>query len=205
MAVSLARPGFTFAEVVDVIATMYQVHEDRRDTLVSRIQQLQKMGIPANNVGKGSKVRYLNWQIADLSVSFELLNCGITPAVLKEYFRPLDRNYLGVYSFGGVGWHVQSSLDGDGADQYHLFRFNTLRYLSDARSAEPSDMSHGLDRVDYGRSSENVLEELDRAPALAINLTDHLRRLRKAVESGCPGRLEDVTFYPTRSGLREGG
>lgn len=205
MAVSLQKPGFALFEVVELLAEMFHVHDDRRDTFVSRIQQLQKLGLPANaNVGRGSKVRYLNWQIADLSLLLELLNCGITPGMLKEYFRPFDRNYLGVYSIGGQGWHVQKSLEDGKPQLYLLLRFHALGYLTRPKSLDTDEAAHPLDREDFGRSSDNVLAELSSGgPALTVNLTDHLRRLRQAVENIYPDRLEDVTFYPTRSAQKE--
>ena len=203
MAVSLHKPGFALFEVVNVLAEMFHVHEDRRETFISRIQQLQKLGLPADvNLGRGAKVRYVNWQLADLSIMLELLNCGIPPGVLKDYFRPFGRNYIGIYSMGGADWHIQNSLAENKPDLFQLLRFNALSYLTKPRSSE-EDEAHPLDRRDFGRSSENVVEELSKAPALTINLTDHLRRLRAAVEKIYPARMEDITFYPTRSGLRE--
>ncbi|WP_267395236.1 MULTISPECIES: hypothetical protein [unclassified Sphingomonas] len=205
MGLSLKKDGFALFEVVEILATMFRVHSTRRETFISRIQQLQKLGLPANaNLGRGAKVRYVNWQVADLSLLLELLDCGITPGMLKDYFRPFDRNYLGVYSMGGQGWHVQNSLKESAVDLYLLLRFRALGYLTRPKPADASDNAHPLDREDFGRSSDNVLAELSTGgAALTVNLTQHLRRLRQAVEQVYPDRLEDITFYPTRSAQRE--
>lgn len=204
MAVSLHKPGFALSEVVDILMEMFHVDDTRRETFISRIQQLQKLGLPADvNLGRGTKVRYLNWQLADLAIHLELLNCGITPGLLKDYFRPFGRNYIGIYSMGGSGWLIQKSLADAEADLFHLLRFNALTYLTKPKSSDEEDRAHPLDRHDFGRSSKNVVEELSKAPALTINLTDHLRRLTEAVKKAYPSRMEDITFYPTRSGLRE--
>lgn len=203
MAVSLRKPGFAFSEVVEILSKMFDVHGDRRDTFVSRLQQFQKLGLPGNaNVGRGAKVRYVNWQLADLAVLLELIDCGITPGTLRDYFRPGGRNYLGVFSTGGYGLGVQNSLDTERPDLWWLPRFNALAYLKQPKNDE-RDGPHPLDRVDMGRSSDNIIEELSNQPGLAINLTAHLQRLRNAVEEIYPDRMEDATFYPTRSGLKE--
>lgn len=202
--VSLKKPGFAFFEVVEVLATMFEVHADRRDTFVSRLQQLQKMGLPGNaNVGRGAKVRYMNWQLAEMALMLDLLDCGLTPGMLRDYFVPHERNYIGVYSMGGYGLQVQNSLDDAQSDLWWLPRFNALGYLKRPKKKDGQDGPHSLDRVDMGRSSENVIEELSAQPGLAVNLTAQLGRLRSAVAAVYPDRMEDVTFYPTRSGLKE--
>lgn len=202
MPVNLKKDGFAFSEVVEILTTLFNVHPDRRDTFVSRLQQLQKSGLPGRaNVGKGTNVRYVNWQLADLSLLLHLLDCGITPGTLKEYFRPLDENYIGVFSLSGQGVIVQSSLGEGNEPIYLLIRFNSLKYLTTPRNE--GDGAHPLDRVDYGRSGENVLEELGDGPALAIDLTALLSNLRTAVHRTYPDRMEDITFYPTRSGQKD--
>src|SRR5690606_22813448 len=117
---------------------------------------------------------------------------------------------------GGYDWHIQKSLADGEKPLYYLLRFNALEYLTRERpknkagskeaAPQPSkadQRSHPLNRRDFGRSSENVLAELNNGPALAINMTEHLRRLRAAVEKAYPDRMEDITFYPTRSGQKE--
>lgn len=198
----LALAGFAFSEVVEILAKLYSVHPDRRDTFVSRLQQLQKLGLPgAANVGRGAKVRYVNWQLADLAVMLDLIACGLTPATLKQYFRPNDRNYLGIYSSGGYGWHVEQSLQKGKPALYFLMQPNTLWYLERPKDdQEDAPMS----RQDKGRSSENVLSELAKAPALTIDMTAQLRRLREAVNATYPDRIGEMDFHLTRTGTRDG-
>jgi hypothetical protein len=203
MAGSLHKPGFAFFEVVEILATMFGVHSDRRDTFVSRLQQLQKLGLPGGvNVGRGVKVRYVNWQLADLAMMLDLIDSGMSPGTLQEFFIPRARNYLGVYSTGGYGWGVQNSLADDQPDLFLLLRFNALAYLKRPR-VEGEDTSSPFDRVDMGRTSKTITKELDKAPGVAINMTTQLQRLRAAVERAYPDRMEDIAFYPTRSGLKE--
>ena len=79
--------GFTFNQVVDILRNAVGVREDARSTLVARIQQLQKIGLPQRaNVGRGGKVRYSNWQVADLAFFLALQDRGVAPALIADTF-----------------------------------------------------------------------------------------------------------------------
>ena len=196
--VSLAKPGFSFSEVVRILVELYGVHEHKRETFIGRLQQLQKLGLPAGtNVGRGSRARYLNWQLADLMLFLDMLDCGAPPAFIASQFPD-----HGVFSLGGTGYHVQNcppDQTGDGI--VLLMEFNALDYLrkaSDERSGP-----HFSDHVVKTRRGDTVLTALVDKPALAINLSRRLSDLQAVVQKLLPDRIDDITFYPTKSGLKE--
>lgn len=196
MKVSLVKPGFAFSEVVAILVDMFNVTETKRDTFVGRLQQLQKAGIPAGaNLGRGTKVRYVNWQLADLVLALDLLDLGLTPATL------VNHPAASIYARGGYGVHAQESLRDDRADLFYLVRANALAYLS-SQSAEAT-APNPLDTLQMGRTADSAIEALSEGPAIVFNMTARLRALRTSVEKIYPQMLEQMTFYPTLSGQKE--
>lgn len=204
MTVSLAKPGFAFGEVVAVLSNLFGVHEGMRATFVGRVQQLQRAGIPANsNFGRGAKIRYVNWQLADFALAMDLLDAGITPAALAIYFGNAERDSMGVYQFGGYGWHVQESMKPDKKDMFMLLRFNALGYFARDPEKNAEAKASPFDLTYMGRTADTLIDELSVGPAVIINMTERLRALRRSVEEVLPNLIDEITFYPTRSGMRD--
>lgn len=192
-----ANTGFTFGEVVTILTKLFAVADAKRDTFVSRLQQLQKAGIPGGaNSGRGVKVRYENWQLADFVLALDLIDLGLTPAMLA------NNPAASAYGIGGYGYHVEASLADDRPDLFWLIRANALAYLTSA--SDGTTKADPRDTLLFGRSASNAIEELAEGPAIVINMTGRLRALRDAVQAVYPDMIEQLTFYPTRSGQKEG-
>jgi hypothetical protein len=190
--------GFSFSEVVEILMELYGVHEKKRATFIARLQQLQRLGLPAGtNTGRGVKVRYLNWQLADLVLFLDLLDCGVPPNFLAEQFSPSG----GYFCLGGAGLAAQNADPASEAAEYLLVTFRALAYF---RSADPN--RRRPDRSDHvlkGCRAPLVAKRVSERPTVAINLSKRLLDLRVADEKIMPERVGDATFYPTRSGLKE--
>lgn len=193
------KDGFSFGEVVAILTRLYDLDPGRRDTFIGRVQQLQRMGVPRQaNVGRGAKVRYRNWQLAELMVCFDLLDCAVPPATLAAYFsdKALGGGVAGIFSQGGTGWTVQQSIDNDKPDIFYLFEANALGYLRAGRSdAQPNP--HDL--VQATRTADTLAARLSDHPAIVLNLTERLVALREAVAQAVPERIAQIEFHPTRS------
>jgi hypothetical protein len=196
MVLPLKKRGFGFGEVANILMELFTIDENKRDTFIGRLQQLQKAGIPGgSNSRRGAKIRYVNWQLADLMFALDLLDVGLTPATLAN--NPL----ASAYAMGGYGYHVQTSLDEGRADLFWMISAKALAYL--ASSSEEQDKSNPLDALAKGRSADNVIDALSEGPSIVINMTRRLRALREAIEGVYPDMLDEITFYPTRSGQKE--
>ena len=93
---------FSFKEVEQLLAGALWVVDDpkKRATFRSRMQQLQKLGLPwGANAGRGVRVRYSLPQVAEMLLYFDLLDIGVMPNVLTIQFRdnPVYKR-LGFYS-----------------------------------------------------------------------------------------------------------
>ena len=89
-------------------------------TFISRVQQLQKLGIPrGSNTGRGAKIPYTPTQAAELLLALHLLDLGITPAVVAEDF---------------TGTHpLDDGLPGKGDGPWLLYQAGRLSYLREAK------------------------------------------------------------------------
>ncbi len=193
----IEKVGFTFSEVVQILTSLFEVHPEKRDTFIARLQQLQKIGLPAGtNLGRGSRARYQNWQIADLMTFLDMLDCGVPPGFIAAHFANTS-----LFGMGGLGWNVQScppSDDGDGI--VLLMEFNGLAYLRnpDRERAGPHFADH---TIKIGRGAD-VLAELASKPAVAINLSRRLIQLQRIVEGLLPARASAVSFEAPRAKAR---
>lgn len=196
MTISLKKNGFAFGEVVNIMMKVFNVDPLKRETFVGRLQQLQKAGIPSGaNSRRGAKIRYLNWQIADLMFALDLLDVGLTPATLA------NNPAASAYSMGGYGFLVQASLSEDKPDLFWMINSNALAYLSNPSAAE--DKPNRLDALLKGRSADNVTEALSEGPSIVINMTRRLHALHEAIREAYPDMIDEIIFYPTRSAQRE--
>lgn len=83
-------PTFSFKEVEAALATSLRIVDEsgKRATFTSRLQQLQKLGLPwGANSGRGIRVRYTVAQIAETLFYCDLLDVGWTPALIATHFR----------------------------------------------------------------------------------------------------------------------
>jgi len=194
--VSLKKDGFAFGEVSRILMRLFAVDESKRDTFVGRLQQLQKVGIPGGaNSGRGAKVRYVNWQLADLVLALDLLDVGLTPATL------VNSSAAQPFALGAYGWHVQESLAENQPDLFWMISSNALVYLSNP--SVDADKANSLDGLLEGRNADRVIEALSEGPSIVINMTRRLRALRDAIEDVYPTLINEITFYPMRSGQKE--
>jgi len=84
----------TYSEVMRVLAALYGADEKAlHGPLRGRVQNLQKLGIPAGlKVGKGKRIDYKPEQIYEIVFCMELAETGIIPSVMKSI--TLQASYL---------------------------------------------------------------------------------------------------------------
>ena len=198
MAVSLEKPGFAFSEVVAILVRLFQVDEGKRDTFIARLQQLQRLGLPSGvNTGRGAKVRYLNWQVADLMLFLDLLDCGTTPQFLRDQFGGDG----GFFAMGDTANMSQRSADA-GAGWYLIVQFNALRYY---QSADPDKRKPSFeDYVIKERSPKMLALGVDEGPGIVLNLAKRLSELQAVVSDIFPNSADQIRMHPTKSLQKEG-
>lgn len=173
-----------FADVRAVLAASVGSHPAKMKTLEARLQQLQKLGLPRGaNVGRAGRARYEYWQLAELSLYMDLLDAGIAPAMLHAHFGAAGP----FYALGGVG----KLIEGRGPDDPDSFLILHLNALQSLRTADPGRQQPSFaDHLIKTRSGSLSLGEAieDDGPAVLVNLTRGLRRLRAAIEQVLPER-----------------
>ena len=127
-----------------------------------------------------------------------MLDNGTPPGLLSDYFGSVDgREGRGIYSTGDNGWKIQASLADGNQNLYALIVFDTLVNLRVAPDVDaPEQYSRGMVFPDLITKDE-LSEAVDRLTvATVINMTDHLRKLRSAVEERCPSAFQEIIFAP---------
>lgn len=165
---------FTFKQVETILADLFGVALEKRGTFVARLQQLQKLGLPhGTNVGRGARASYAYWQLAELTLYLDLLDCGYSPNLIKTHFvNPY-------YTMGGTGWHVEHAPATAGGGLYFLPDISALNYL---RTADPERVGpHFADHIMRGRNARQLAKTVTKKPSVAINMTARLSALKEVV------------------------
>lgn len=193
MSEQASAPTFTFGQVQDVLGGLLGIAPEKRGAFASRLQQLQRMGLPkGSNVGRGAKVQYAYWQMAEMLLYLDLLDAGVTPALIQAHFG--GRPY---YTLAGARLAESAPPDETG---YHLLVYlHALEALRspNAERTKPSATDHsfwqgsGVDVL--RRFNEDIRQREGHAPCIIINLSKRLYQLKAEVAHQMP-HLEDASI-----------
>jgi hypothetical protein len=81
-------PTFAYAEVESALAEVFGVRGARRQgAFRARLQNFRKLGIPAENPGKGRRLRYSATELFQLLIALELTEYGLDPTLVVNTIR----------------------------------------------------------------------------------------------------------------------
>lgn len=191
METTAAEPTFTFAQVESILAQMFGVAPEKRHTFTSRLQQLQKLGLPrGTQVGRGSRAQYKYWQLAELMLYLDLLDCGLPPSVIKSSFGD-----MGFFSIGGTGESVERHPGTPEEGIKLILHFNALEHL---RWPNPERAKAEVyDTVQKTRMDPiKAIEEVSHSPGIVINVSRRLNELKYYVGQQIPELRDQPAFLP---------
>lgn len=182
------RSGFSLGEIEAVLSHMFRIDPAKRATFAARLQQLQRMGLPAGaQPGRGKRFRYEFWQVADYALCVDLLDAGLPPNLLKVHFSQ------GFYSLVGTG-HKAQVHPPTPQEGLHLFlEVNALNYLRSADEGIAGE--NAADHLMKFRTGAAYLCTDDAStPVIAVNLSKRLADLRHSIEQVVPALSGEATF-----------
>lgn len=190
------RATLRFADVREILAASFGVHESKRKTFEARLQQLQKLGLPrGTNVGRAGRAQYAYWQLAEIALYLDLLDAGLSPAMIEAHFATSPP----YYAAAGTG----RAFDARPAGAEDIFLVLHLNALNALRSATPGRQAPSFaDHLQKNQLASKTLKEATtgdaglggEGPAVLVNLTRRLRSLRSAVEQLLPDQASSLTF-----------
>jgi hypothetical protein len=79
---SAPKPTLRFGQIAEIAQQILMI--DKRETVISRLKQLQRMDVPKGcNVGRGVKLDYNLGQMLQVFLVLELGVVGVPPAIAK--------------------------------------------------------------------------------------------------------------------------
>ena len=93
----LAAPTFGYAQVEAALAKVYDAEDVQRTAFRGRLKHFRKLGIPQQQPGKGSRIRYTGSDIFQLMVACEFAEFGIDPHLITNIIRQHWRLKLGLF------------------------------------------------------------------------------------------------------------
>ncbi|QCI92116.1 hypothetical protein [Novosphingobium sp. EMRT-2] len=182
-------PAFSFKQVEAVLARAFGIADGKRKTFVARLQQLQKLGLPAGtNTGRGSRAAYSTWQICEFQLYLDMLNAGIPPALIAARFATAP-----LYASDGTG-RFSEKMAIEGRAFYMHLRINALDHLSSDSDTTPSADSPTHTAYSCGADLAQVLSSAQGCPGLLIDSAARIRSLREALAIEVPGTTDIPLF-----------
>lgn len=185
------EPAFTYKQVESVLVDLFDISLPKRPAFIARLKQLQRLGLPqGTRTGRGGKVKYAYWQLMEIVLYFDLIDCGVHPSVLTEHFG--RRSF---FAIGGIGENVEMAAAIPGQGNYFVPRFRTLQFM---RSENPDRIEMRVTDGDFWTcSAERLPALISDVPSIAIDLAERLRRLKLAVARQVPAYAGIPAFPPT--------
>jgi hypothetical protein len=186
------RPTFTFKQVDAILAHVFRVLPGKRRTFMARLQQMQKLGLPpGTNVGRGARVAYETWQLAEMQLYLDLLNVGLTPAMIVSFFGDyafyLDERHQGL----AEGCPARPM---EGA--YLGLQVGAIDHLSRDNASHPS--AHEEARMVVSIGLARLMEQPMATPAIVISLSERLATLRESIAIVQPNLAAERLFPDVR-------
>lgn len=183
----MMEPTFSFKHVDAILADVFGVADEKRKTFTARLQQLQKLGLPPGvNTGRGTRAQYASWQLADFLFYMDLLDAGVSPALIAGQFKG-----LGFYS-AGFGCHVE-----DGSAYFTFVRFEALEHLADTDEQAEAERA-AIRSASGGRSLEKVVAYAKGRPGVLMDLSQRIARLKSSVAKFRPDLADRKLFLTER-------
>ncbi|MBF9150901.1 hypothetical protein [Novosphingobium jiangmenense] len=182
-------PTFTFGKVVQFLAVAFDVSGIKYKTFASRLQQLQKMGLPnGTNTGRGIRAAYETWHLCEFQFYLDLLQAGVSPSMVAARFADAP-----FYAAEGVGSEAESRA-AEGEHFYAYVQINALKYLeSDSLSALRDDSS-SYTEFSLGSDLSRLLPIARHKPGVLVDLAVRIDVLKRAVGKVMPQHA-DLAFF----------
>lgn len=182
-------PTFSFGMVVKFLAVAYNVSGIKYKTFASRLQQLQKMGLPyGTNTGRGIRAAYETWHLCEFQFYLDLLQAGVSPSMVAARFADAP-----FYGAEGVGFEAESRA-AKGEHYYAYVQINALKYLeSDSLSAYRDD-SASYTECSLGSDLSRLLPIARHEPGVLVDLAVRVDILKRAVGKVMPQHADLVFF-----------
>jgi hypothetical protein len=178
----LPGPTFAYAEVESALAEVFDAGDAQRGVFRARLQNFRKLGIPAENPGKGQRLRYAPTDLFQLLIAIELTEYGLDPALVVKTVRGDWSRQSGFFT--ALRYAIQSPTE----DIYVVMGLNVLSASFGPR--EPVQTSEGLslrsgpNPITVKFTQDPNLTQLLQEPGVRLsvfNLSDRIRAVREAL------------------------
>jgi hypothetical protein len=184
----MSLPTFSFKQVEAVLARTFEIAPEKRKAWTARLQQLQRLGLPpGSNAGRGKRVAYQSWQLCDLQYYLDLIDAGVTPALIASRY-----SQMGFYTTDGAGRFGENAAKAGGSYFFHV-RLNALEHLT-LSGESLGEGSAAFNAYSGGRDLAGAVEYAHGEPGVLIDLGARLRTLRSAIAHEVPD-LANVDLF----------
>jgi hypothetical protein len=183
-----AAPTFGYAQVERALASLCEAENVQRTAFRGRLKHFRKLGIPQQQPGKGSRIRYTASDVFQLMIACEFAEFGIDPHLITDIVRRHWRTKGNLFQaidlaqrYPGNDFHV--------AIEPHFMSWiwnkkkskRTATEISVSLVAEPV-----LIRFFKTRDSKVFLDELQKTGRrfFVFNLSARVRAVERALKSG---------------------
>lgn len=181
----MASHSFSYKQTEAILADAFGVADEKRATFGSRLGQLKKMGLPrGTNTGRGSRVAYRPWHLVELQYCLDLLNAGVTPAVVEEYVNRAEHSVT--EAWGQSAEHSRRI----GKPYYTYLMLNRLEHLAGRTGATLSED----DRVAVGYDLDGIIKAVNGTPGIIIDLAARIGVLSASIARVAP-EAEGLSFF----------
>jgi hypothetical protein len=90
--------GLNYAQVEAVLAKVFDAEDVQHAAFRGRLKHFRKLGIPAQNPGKGSRVQYAPADLFQLLMALELSELGLDPVLIAKRLRKDWENRAGFFA-----------------------------------------------------------------------------------------------------------
>src|ERR1700692_1654854 len=117
----VVAPTFTYAEVEDALAKVYDATDVQKTAFRGRLKHFRKLGIPSKQPGKGARIRYTASDMFQLMIACELAEFGVDPKLIADivkrhwdmkggFFRAIEagQRFPGDDFHGAIEAHIMS-------------------------------------------------------------------------------------------------
>jgi hypothetical protein len=93
-----AATTFGYAQVESILAKVFDAEDAQRGAFRGRLKHFRKLGIPAENPGKGSRLQYSASDLFQLLVALELSEFNIDPNLIVKIVQDHWKGRKGFYA-----------------------------------------------------------------------------------------------------------
>ena len=183
----VVAPTFTYAEVEDALAKVYDATDVQKTTFRGRLKHFRKLGIPSQQPGKGSRISYTASDVFQLMIACEFAEFGLDPRLITK----ITRRHWGLK--GSLVDSIDYSQKFPGDDFYvaieaHIMSWDWNRRKSKRTATEISESVIGEPvRIQIFKAidSKKFLDEVKAGRRFFVfNLSRRVRNVEQALKPG---------------------